>query len=368
MGTPVPMSSTAPAQAGAAIPVQNIYHLLTYAWNVLDMGEQVQHATTNAPDLLHLLAAVLRTGLEHLVKRGLHQDYCPAEELGPVPRGKLLLNRSIREAQLPQARIWCQTDERTPDNTLNQLVKSTAQFLISHGNLQGPVRAELQQVLRNFSDVRFVPLAHASLGAVRIYRHTARYALIVHVCKLIRQRALLTESEGQHVFRDFIREKKAMARLFEKFITNFFTHHLTNQATVAARHLNWNLVPADDTAQAHLPKMRTDVVIEFTDRIVLIECKYYPSVLTTGYYDTKRVRSAHLYQLFAYQQHLKIRYPGKHIQSILLYPVAQDSLFLRYHMEGEPVCVATINLNQHWQQVEADLMQLIAPSTAANAA
>ena len=105
--------------------------------------------------------------------------------------------------------------------------------------------------------------------------------------------------------------------------------------------------------------MRTDVIIEFPSRIVLIECKYYPSVLTTGYYESKRVRSAHLYQLFAYQQHLKIRYSGKQIQSILLYPVAQDSLALRYKMDGEPVCIFTINLNQHWKKVEADLLKLI---------
>jgi 5-methylcytosine-specific restriction enzyme subunit McrC len=359
------MSSSVTVSSGAAIPVQNIYHLLTYAWNILEPGEQVEHATTEAPDLLHLLAKVLRTGLEHLIKRGLHQDYYPAEELGAVPRGKLLLNRSIREAQLPQARIWCQTDERTPDIALNHLVKSTAQFLVSHGSLEEPVRAELQQVLRSFSTIRLVPLAHPSLGAVRIHRHTARYALVVHVCKLIRQRALLTEATGQNLFRDFIREKKAMARLFEKFIINFFTHHLTGKATVAARRLNWNLTPASDEAKAHLPKMRTDVIIEFPSRVVLIECKYYPSVLTTGYYESKRVRSAHLYQLFAYQQHLKTRYSGKQIQSVLLYPVAQDSLMLRYNMDGEPVCISTISLNQHWKQVEADLMNLIDFSSGA---
>ncbi len=364
-GIPDPTAEVA-GRPRPAIPILNLYHLLTYAWDVLPQAQVVGRAITAAPpDLHHLLADVLRAGLTHLLKRGLAHDYVSHEELGALPRGKLLLDRSIRELTLPRRQVWLQTDERSPDSPLNQLLKATLHFLITHGALVPDLRAEIKRLLRTLAAVTLVPLTAPALRAVRVHRHTARYGLVVHVCHLIRRRGLPTEQNGRSLFADYRRDRRAMARLFEKFVRQFFAHHLRQQAHVWPKALVWDLQPAPDDALAarYLPQMRTDVVVEFPDRVLLIECKYYPEALVVNQYQQRKVRPAHLYQLYAYIQHLRRQLPHKPISAVLLYPVGHHAVHLRYLLEGEAVAVVTLDLHKPWLAIEAALLALSPPVT-----
>jgi 5-methylcytosine-specific restriction enzyme subunit McrC len=342
------------------IPIQNLYHLLTYAWDVLPQAAALpRHLTAAPPDLHHLLASVLCGAVAQLLKRGLAHDYVSEDTLSARPRGKLLLAASVRQLTLPRRQLWCEVDERAPDHALNRLLKATLHFLVTTGGLRPALRAELQFVLRAFGTVTLVPLQDPALRAVRVHRATARYALAVHVCHLIRRRGLPTEEAAHTLFADYRRDRRTMARLFEQFVRQFFAHHLRGQARVWPKALPWDLRPADEAARQHLPQMQTDVVIEYANRLVLIECKYYPEALIPGQYGGERLRSGHLYQLYAYQQHLRHYAQGRPITALLLYPVAQTTLALRYTLEGAPLGAFTVNLHQPWPAVEAELLALL---------
>jgi 5-methylcytosine-specific restriction enzyme subunit McrC len=344
------------------IRVENLYYLLSYAWGLLPVERPESHGTETPPEtLLELLAVLLRDRLEHLVKRGLDQDYRTEETLTAMPRGKLLLGRSMRELTLPRTRLWCETDHRTVDTTLNQLVKAAAQRLAEEGTVSENVRHELRWHLRSFSGVQDVPLLAPKLGTVRVYRHTARYGMAVHISQLVRKLAMPTQEAGTVLVPDVWRDERGMARLFEQFVRNFYTFHLLGTASVRANGLKWNLIAEDDDAARHIPKMQTDVVVEYNNRkrVALVECKFYPQALAAEHYGKRKVRSAHLYQLFAYQQHLKKQFPGRELRSVLLYPVGDESVLLRYQMEGEPVRVYTLNLNQSWQRIHEDMLALL---------
>lgn len=348
--------------ASSPIRVENLYYLLSYAWGLLPVETPESRGTEIPPaTLLQLLAVLLRDRLEQLLKRGLDQDYRTEQTLTGVPRGKLMLGRSMRELTLPRAKIWCETDHRTVDTHLNQLVKAAARRLAEEEAVSEDVRGELVWLLRSFGEVQDVPLLAPKLGNVRVYRHTARYGMAVHISQLVRKMALPTQEAGTVLVPDVWRDERGMARLFEQFVRNFYAFHLQGMASVRAKGLKWNLVAEDDVASKHIPKMQTDVVVEYNDRkrVVLVECKFYPQALGAEHYGKSKVRSAHLYQLFAYQQHLKQRFPGRELRSVLLYPVGDESVLLRYQMEGEPVRVYTLNLNQSWQGVHQDMLALL---------
>jgi 5-methylcytosine-specific restriction enzyme subunit McrC len=356
------MNNASQSRSQSPIRVENLYYLLSYAWGLLPVVEPVPGGSEAPPEtLLDLLAVLLRDQLEQLVKRGLGQDYCTSELLTGVPRGKLLLGRTMREQTLPRARVWCETDERTPDILLNQLVKAAAHRLAESPEVQEALRLDLQWLLRSFDKVRLVPLLDARLGSVRVYRHTARYSAAVHLSHLVRHLAFPTQEAGTVLLADVWRDERRMAVLFEKFVRNFYNFHLRGTATVRARGIKWKLEAEDESSAAHLPTMKTDVVVEYTrtKRTVLLECKFYPQVLTPEYRGRQRVRSAHLYQLFAYQQHLKHLFPDRELRSVLLYPVGDESVLLRYKLDDEPLRVYTLNLNQHWQGIHADMLTLL---------
>ena len=54
----------------SAIPVQNVYYLLCYAWNKLEEREVVDVATLDSTRLVDLFAKVLLGGTRHLIRRG----------------------------------------------------------------------------------------------------------------------------------------------------------------------------------------------------------------------------------------------------------------------------------------------------------
>lgn len=215
------------------IRVENLYYLLSYAWGLLPVLEPVAGATAAPPEtLLNLLAALLSDQLRQLVKRGLNQDYQAHELLTGTPRGKILLRRSMREQTMPRAKLWCESDERTPDTHLNQLVKAAAHQLAGAGEVREELRQNLRGLLRFFDGVRLVPLLDARLSAVRVYRHTIRYGTAVHISQLVRRLALPTQEAGTVLVPDVWRDERKMARLFEQFVRNFYQFHLRGKASV----------------------------------------------------------------------------------------------------------------------------------------
>lgn len=50
---------------------------------------------------------------------------------------------------------------------------------------------------------------------------------------------------------------------------------------------------------------------------------------------------------------------------VLLYPVTGEKIDALYHIQGHDVRIATTNLDQPWQGIEADLRALISSQTQA---
>ena len=57
-----------------AIPIENIYFLLCYAWNKLDEKERVDVSIDDKTELLDLFAKVLITSSKLLLKRGIDKS------------------------------------------------------------------------------------------------------------------------------------------------------------------------------------------------------------------------------------------------------------------------------------------------------
>ena len=70
-----------------AIPIENIYYLLCYAWNKLDEKDRVAIAIDDRSDLLDLLAKVLINATKMLLKRGIDKNYITSTiELAGIKR------------------------------------------------------------------------------------------------------------------------------------------------------------------------------------------------------------------------------------------------------------------------------------------
>ena len=68
------------------IPIQNIYFLLCYAWDLLEPDKTVDVEIDGALSLANLYARLLTTGLNEIFRRGIERQYVEYDEVIPGVR------------------------------------------------------------------------------------------------------------------------------------------------------------------------------------------------------------------------------------------------------------------------------------------
>ena len=342
--------------AATAIPIENIYYLLCYAWERLPEAEIVSVAQDPETELVDLFARVLAGGVTHLLKRGLDRSYGTRTDELPGIRGRLELGQSLHRASFIRARAVCTFDEMSANVLHNQIIKTTLRSL---GSVQGthPRLTEmLGDLYRRMPDVTEIRLTGGCFRRVILNRNTAVYRFPLDVCELLFRHLLVDERSGETRFRDFTRHDKEMARLFERFLFAFYRKE-QKRYRVRAPKIRWR-ASGDPDDLAYIPQMRTDIVLQNKSERIVIDAKYYANTLTE-YMSKRTLRSSHLYQLFTYMQHLAPSSSGRPVRGMLIYPKTTGFMTVRAELHGHPFLAATINLAQPWTQISADLLALL---------
>ena len=78
------------------IPIQNVYYMLSYAFQVLNEQGYKNIATEQFHNIAELMAAILERGIAIQLKRGLGKEYIPQTEALSSLRGKIDIAESIK--------------------------------------------------------------------------------------------------------------------------------------------------------------------------------------------------------------------------------------------------------------------------------
>jgi 5-methylcytosine-specific restriction enzyme subunit McrC len=178
------------------------------------------------------------------------------------------------------------------------------------------------------------------------------------VCRLVHSLKLPTPIAGQERFRDLLSDEKIMERVFEEFLRNFYRLKQQEFARVDSGHLKWAAEPVGQSDLNLLPEMRTDVTLRNAQRTIIMDAKYYKDALLE-HYGTKRAHSGNLYQLLAYLRAEAASVKDVKPEGILIYPVGDSEVDQTYVIDGYRVRLYTLNLNQNWQKIEEDLLDLL---------
>src|ERR1700682_557776 len=106
------------------VPIQNLYFLLSYAWDRLDEAELIGVSATDSPNLVDLLARVLVEGLSQLLRQGLDRGYLARSEDTSRPRGQIELGPSLRLMAQADLRLRCTFHELSYDVPQNRILKA----------------------------------------------------------------------------------------------------------------------------------------------------------------------------------------------------------------------------------------------------
>jgi 5-methylcytosine-specific restriction enzyme subunit McrC len=126
-----------------------------------------------------------------------------------------------------------------------------------------------------------------------------------------------------------------------------------------APQIDWQI---DEGYDVLLPKMKTDVTLEFENKILIIDAKFY-TLNTLENYGKNIHHSSNLYQIFTYVKNKEVELQGKDIEisGMLLYArtdqdIQPDSDYL---MSGNRISVKTLDLNQDFEIIKNQLDEIV---------
>jgi 5-methylcytosine-specific restriction enzyme subunit McrC len=354
---PVVLPEARPKLA-STIPIENIYYLLAYAWDLFQEAEECPVDVNNCPDVHNLLAAVLANGIHSLMRRGIDKGYCATVEVTPRIRGRIDILSSYRRLTQLSGIMQCEFDELTADTLPNKIIKSTCRLLLVPSSpLTKRNRIQIRLALDQLHGISEIRLSSRSFARVQLHRNNRHYRLLLSVCRLIVECFLPDENESGRRFRSLMDDDRLMNRIFEKFVRNFARRYCKD-ASVGVSHIKW-FGEWDEEFDSLLPLMKTDVTLERTGRTTILDCKYYKEALVKSF-DKSRLHPGHLYQLNAYLQNSNCHEPNKTFDGILLYPsIDSTGLHATFNLLGKQVRVESINLDQPWQCIESELKSIL---------
>lgn len=347
-----------------AIPIANIYYLLCYAWDQIELDRMIRVSFEECPDANHLFAHVLIEGIYLLRKRGLETSYVTFEEATRAPRGRIMLTQSLPLLATGGGRLFCGFDEMSTDILANRILKTAAMDLARDKTLDQSLRAKLRAAMALLSGVGMVPLAPRVFDQVQLHPGNRLYRVLMIVCRWLYESKVAEDRPGEHRFRDVMRDEERMRRIFEKFVRNFFVRHPGDALSVSAERMVWEAVPVAGSDSGFLPGMITDVTLRYPTRTVVIECKY-TDCLATGRFLDQKLKSQHLYQLAAYLRNLEYGDgPDRIAEGILLYPSTGSPFCQEYVLHGHRLRVLTLDLTSSPQEIERQMVGLVASGVA----
>ena len=338
------------------ILIYNIYYMLSYAFQELRPNNYAEIKGEKFDDIYDLFAEIIARGISFQLKQGLYREYVARYESMLTVRGKIDINGTIANRMHHRQQINCNYDELSENNVYNQILMTTAMILIRHSDVNCKRKAKLKNLMLFFQNVQTIDARAIHWDALRFDRNNRRYRMLLYLCFFILKEWLMTTEEGKFKLREFSDEH--MEKLFGKFVLEYYRkHHPLTKAT--PRKIDWN-INEEATDTAVLPIMQTDVLLSLGERSLIIDTKYYTSIMQERY-GKEKLRNAHLYQIRTYVD----EYDKDHLHNVdgmLLYAKTKEDLFEDAkitHKTGFTLYIKTLNLNTPFEDIKKRLDSFI---------
>ena len=349
------------------IPILNVYYLLCYAWrHVQERDTRRLASLADLSTVQDLLGKVLAIGVNHLVRRGIDRGYVERREDLAGIRGKLAVSETAKRALRSRARAACDFEELSVDILPNRILRTSLRSLLNPRiPLDRSIRGDVRSAYRRLDGVSRIRLKRNTFSQVQLGGQRRLYHHLLSVCWLLYRSSMVDEKTGHTAFRDFRRDKATMWRLFEDFVMGFYEREQrVYRVNPGGRRIRWVDASAkDDANRARIPVMEADVILESSDRRIILDTKFYRDALARGRGSgTGKLHSNNLYQLLAYLRNRQATRPdGARHEGVLLYPqVGEESLRAEIWLEGFRIQARSVNLDQNWRLIHDEMVETIA--------
>lgn len=330
------------------IRIQNVYYMLSYAFQVLNKQGYKQVATEEFENVAELCASILIKGLSSQIKRGLGKEYIIQTEALSSIRGKIDISNSLKENSMLRKQLVCNYDEFSVNSYMNRIIKTTMNFLV-----KSDINIEIKKKIRklNYFFIEVDPLKLENINwKLQFNKNNQTYQMLISICHLILKGLLQTNSDGSVKLLDFI-DEKYMNRLYEKFILEYYRKE-NPELKASASQISWDI---DDGYIEMLPIMQSDIMLKKEEKTLIIDAKYYAKT-TQERYGVNTLHSNNLYQIYTYVKNFDSDKTGN-VSGMLLYAKTDEMILPNneYKMGGNLISLKTLDLDCEFSKVKEQL-------------
>lgn len=328
------------------IRIKNIYYMLAYAYKSLNLKKH-QNIEPEKFDNVHNLLAFMLIGLiGEQIKRGLYKDYQETKDSLSSLRGKIEFADSFKENSQLYKKMFCQVDFFSENNFFNQILKATIGVLLKYADLSLENKNNLKKIYQYLGQIKELNPKSLKRNRLQYFRNNSNYKYLLNLCFLILDDLLLSTEKGKYSLASFFSEQKIYF-LYEKFVRNYYKREFP-QYSPKASFIEW-----DSDNLEFLPKMRSDIILSYKDKSLIIDTKYYKEVMKNN-----TLNSNNIYQIRTYVEDKDKKGTGK-VSGVLLYAKTVEEQFCDYDFimgkNKNQIGVIALDLGEKWVEIKKKL-------------
>lgn len=335
--------------------IKNIYYMLCYTFNEnrLNAKDEEKLGVEAFENIYELFSTLLCLLLKGQLKQGVYKSYNYEElELKNV-RGKINITDTIKNNSLINKRVYCEYDEFTTNVLMNRIIKTTLVYLIKSQKVTDRIKIQLKKLLAYYSNVDTIARTSIKWDMVRFDRNNNSYKNSILICKLILEELIVSDVKGNNLFKEFL-DDTVISRIYENFLREYYKKHYP-MLKAKSQILRFN----EDSAVDLLPIMKTDITLEYNEKILVIDAKFYSHILSDTQYGSKVVSSGNLYQVLAYVDNLDPYKENKVVGMLLYAQTINEPIINKISVMNEHrMIIRTIDLSSEWIEIRKTLDEI----------
>lgn len=300
------------SKAERSIILKNLIFMLSYTKNLdIKTNDNAKLSTEKNP-FIEILIREFATSLFEALKRFTPKRYVREEENLNYLKGKIKFSENIRYNCTNQAKFYCEYDEFSENNFLNQLFLfvSTCLYNISNSSYN---KKTLKFIINYYSDISFVRFDKFKVRKIKLTRNQELFKKAFNLAKMFVEQTSVDLSKNKFENITLVWD---MNKLFEEFIFELIKRKIPECSPIAQKTKRL-LRSTQETKR----DTKVDILIQHPQ--IIIDTKY------KKFTDFDDISSADIYQVTTYC--LLHNYK----RAILLYP--------QYDKKAPDICDYQLN-------------------------
>ncbi|MEI8389582.1 MAG: hypothetical protein WCG23_06810 [bacterium] len=331
--------------------LKNLFYMLSYTKQLDIKDNDVAKLSKTENPFLEVLIGIFASSLLDSLLRFIPKNYVLQEDNLKYLKGKLNFTENTKKNIINKACFYCEYDEFSEDNLLNQLFYYVC-LMLSQLTKTDENKRTLKQILNIYSEISFVQITKEKIRNLKLFRSQKSFEKSFNLAKMFIENSSVEISSKKFKTISLMWD---MNLLFEEFIYQYLrkNQHKVPEISKIRYQNNEKLVKKsvnlleETNHKRSFKNTYTDILIELYDgRLIILDTKWK---LNDG--NKNEFKNADIYQLLAYKEIHNRLNENQQIYPVLAYPLTKEDFAWQHEVdEGKEVLLTCFDLRTNLKE------------------